>query len=81
MKVKKLRADLLVYLKMRNLTAKYDKQIRLLETDIRYKSLNFEKLNPKHIGLYSFRIDGKYRATCVKKGDMLEIIDINNHYN
>ncbi|MBI2330080.1 hypothetical protein HYU94_01705 [Candidatus Daviesbacteria bacterium] len=57
------------------------KQIKLLEENYKHPSLNTEKLEPKELGLYSFRIDHKYRAIfhILTTGE-IEIIDINDHY-
>ena len=69
------------YLKKRNLTAKFNKQKRLLEQNISHPSLNVELLEPTHLRFYSFRIDRKYRATFIfVSSGIIEVIDINNHY-
>ena len=74
--------DKLVKLAARyNLTKKLAKQMALFEENPHHPSLNTEKLKPKEFGLYSFRIDRKYRAIfhVLLTGD-IQIIDINNHY-
>jgi len=81
MSVKPLRIDLLTYLKKHNIKKKFDKQIKLFEENPRYPSLNTEILEPKHLKIYSFRIDKKYRAVFIfTTPDEIEIIDINDHY-
>lgn len=79
--VKPLRNDLLKYLTKRNLHKKFNKQIKLFEKNPRHPSLNTERLEPKHLTVYSFRIDRKYRAIFIFiEKDNVEIIDINDHY-
>ncbi|MDO8576025.1 MAG: plasmid stabilization protein [bacterium] len=81
MKVLPLRADQERFLKRRNLLRKYEKQKKLLEENIFHPSLNFELLEPKHMHIYSFRIDRKYRAVFIfVQSELIEIVDINNHY-
>lgn len=82
MTVKPLRPDLAAYLKTHNLAKKFNKQIALFTVNPRYPSLHTEKLEPKILNLYSFRIDRKYRAIFMLiNPDQIEIIDINDHYN
>ena len=81
MKILPLRKDLEAFLKRRNLAAKYKKQKKLLEENIFHPSLNFELLEPKHMHIYSFRLDRKYRAMFIFiSSELIEIVDINNHY-
>lgn len=69
------------YLKKHGLEAKFTKQKKLLEANIFHPSLNIELLEPKQLRIFSFRIDKKYRAIFIYFGlDVIEIIDINNHY-
>lgn len=65
-----------------NLEKKFNKQLRLLTENSRHPSLNTELLEPKKYGIYSFRIDIKFRALFVfhKKLNSLEIIAITKHY-
>ena len=81
MKVKPIRSKLIKYLEKRVLIGKFKKQINVLESNIQHPSLNTERLEPKELKLYSFRIDRKYRAifAFTKYGE-IEIIDINDHY-
>lgn len=44
------------------LVRKFEKQIKLLTVNPKHPSLNLELLEPKRHGIYSFRIDRKYRA-------------------
>jgi len=81
MLLKPLRADLLLYLKKRNLIRKWIKVSTLFVQDHRHPSLKFELLQPKWRGVFSFRIDKKYRALCfVAKGEIIEVFQITNHY-
>lgn len=85
MKVKPLRSGLKEYLKRHNLVRKFNKQLKMFMENPRYPSLQTEKLEPKSLNIYSFRIDRKYRAIFITTtSDELEteaeIIDINDHY-
>mgnify|MGYP001571641711 CR=1 FL=1 len=81
MRVKPLRKDLQRYLARHNLGNKFTKQLNLFLTDPGYPSLNTERIGTKHLEIYSFRIDRKYRAIFVYTPDgSIEIVDINNHY-
>ncbi len=80
MKIKKLREDLEKYLKKHQLEKKYQKAKRLFEENPFHPSLNTEILEPKHLKIYSFRIDKKYRAIFIYTNNEVEIITITNHY-
>jgi len=80
MKVKPLRHDLTEYLKKQNITTKFNKAKKLFEQNLRHPSLNTEILEPHHHGIYSFRIDRKYRALFFFDGELVEIFQITNHY-
>lgn len=77
-----LSEKLISKLNKHNLLSKYQKQINLLSTDPNYPSLNVELLEPKQYGIYSFRIDRKYRALFIFRPDFdsIEIINITLHY-
>lgn len=62
------------------LVKKFSKQKFIFEVNPSHPSLNTEKLEPKSIGLYSFRIDIKFRAIFRIKGGVVEIIHISKHY-
>ena len=63
------------------LADKFEKQKKLFELDPHHPSLHTEKLLPKHLNIYSFRIDRKWRAIfIVTRDNKAEIIDINLHY-
>jgi Txe/YoeB family toxin of Txe-Axe toxin-antitoxin module len=59
---------------------KYKKAKTLFENDILHPSLNLEILEPKHLKIYSFRIDLKYRAIFIIIANEAEIITITKHY-
>ncbi len=81
MKVKSLRKDLQKYLTRHTLTKKFNKQLKIFENNPKHPSLNTERLEPKHLKIYSFRIDRKYRVIFILIGsDIAEIVDINDHY-
>jgi plasmid maintenance system killer protein len=81
MRVNPLRKDLQKYLARHNLGNKFTKQLNLLLIDSAYPSLNTERIGTKHLEIYSFRIDRKYRAIFFYTQDgAIEIVDINNHY-
>lgn len=81
MQIKPLRADLKKVLKKKQLEKKFLKQKSLFENDSKHPSLNVEKLKPKDLNIYSFRVDRKWRAIFIIVGSEAEIIDINPHYH
>lgn len=81
MRVKLLRKDLQKYLVTRGLEKKFSKQLGLFKDNPKHPSLNTERLEPKNLKIYSFRIDRKYRAIFILVNpDESEIVDINDHY-
>ncbi len=62
------------------LIKKFEKQQRFFEANPFHPSLNTEKLEPKSVGLYSFRVDKKYRAIFRIRNGETEIIHITKHY-
>jgi len=70
-------------LKKYSLVKKYEKQIKLLESNLYHPSLKVELLEPKKLGIYSFRIDRKFRALFIfqKKGEVIEVLNVTVHYN
>ena len=82
MKIRPLKDKLQEYAISHSLQKKLVKQIQLFEQNPTHPSLNTEKLAPKEFGLYSFRIDRKYRAIFhILLSGEAEIIDINDHYH
>lgn len=81
MKIFPLHSGIFEYLKKRNLLKKFAKQKSLFEQNPFHPGLNTEPLEPKKMRIWSFRIDGKYRAIFIfREKDAIEIIDANNHY-
>jgi len=81
MKILPLHPELAVYLKKRNLENKFAKQKSRFQVNPFYPSLETELLEPRKMRIWSFRVDRKYRALFIfREKDVVEIIDINNHY-
>ncbi len=80
MRIKPINAKVEKQLRRLNLTKKFEKKIILFEANPSHPSLNTEKLEPKSVGLYSFRIDKKYRAIFRIHSGQAEIIHITKHY-
>lgn len=69
------------YLKTRKLEKKFEKQINLFKENPFYPGLRTELLEPRIMKIWSFRIDRKYRALFIfLEKDLIEIIDVNGHY-
>lgn len=59
---------------------KYKKQFTLLLKNIFHPSLNTEKLEPKHINIWSFKVDKKNRVLFTfKDSETLFFLDIGPH--
>ena len=80
MKIKPLKADIDKFLKKHQLGKKFRKAQELFEQNINHPSLNVEILEPKHLKVYSFKLDKKYQAIFVVKANEIEIITVTNHY-
>jgi len=81
MRILPLHSEIKEYLKKHNLEKKFDKQINLFQENPFYPSLETKILEPKQMRIWSFRIDYKYRAIFIfREKDLIEIIDVNNHY-
>ncbi len=81
MKILPVHPQIKDYLRSRNLTAKFAKQRILFEANFFHPSLHTELLAPRHLRIWSFRLDNKYRAIFIfRTRDTVEIIDVNNHY-
>lgn len=79
MEIKLLREDLEKFLQKHNLAKKWQKAKSLFEKDIRRSSLNTELLEPRWRGIYSFRLDKKYRALFFIADGKAEIFKITKH--
>ncbi|MEW6068647.1 MAG: hypothetical protein AB1610_10205 [Nitrospirota bacterium] len=81
MKILPLHPELKEYLRARHLEKKFEKQVNFFKENPFYPSLNTELLEPRRMKIWSFRIDRKYRALFIfRERDVIEIIDINDHY-
>ncbi len=80
MKIKLIRPDVLLYIKEHNLLAKWKKAKKFFETDVRHSALRMELLEPGWRGIYSFRLDPKYRALFFIDQGKAEVFRITNHY-
>ena len=81
MKILPLHPEIAGYLKQRELERKFEKQRLLFEHNPSHPGLETELLEPRHLRIWSFRIDRKYRAIFIfRDKGMVEIIDVNNHY-
>ena len=69
------------YLWAHGLKEKFAKQRALFEANPYHPGLNLELLEPKRLRYFSFRVYRKYRAIFIFLApDIIEIIDVNNHY-
>ena len=76
-----LREDIREYIKKHGLLRKWHKARSLFENNPSHPSLNTELLEPRHRGIYSFRIDIKYRALFICQSEsIVEIIAVTKHY-
>jgi Txe/YoeB family toxin of Txe-Axe toxin-antitoxin module len=80
MKITPLKNEIKKYLKKHQLEKKFRKAKELFEQDIYHPSLNVELLEPKHLKVYSFRLDRKYRAIFIVANGDAEILTVTNHY-
>lgn len=73
--------EILEYVENRRLLRTFQKQCRLFIVNSEHPSLHTEALEPKHLKIHSFRVTKKYRAIFIYRGpDVVEILDVNNHY-
>ena len=69
------------YLHRHGLERKFKKQLTLAENDLFHPGLKTERLEPRNLKLWSFRLDRKYRVIFMfREPNVIEIIDVNNHY-
>jgi Txe/YoeB family toxin of Txe-Axe toxin-antitoxin module len=69
------------YLKKHKLLKKFEKQKALFEENPFYPSLNSELLEPRHLKIWSFRVDKKYRAIFIfHDGKTAEVLKVTLHY-
>lgn len=82
-KILPLSTKILKLLQKHHLQKKFEKQLKLLEANPRHPSLHLELLEPKKYGIYSFRVDRKFRALFIFRPDQnsLEILNLTVHYH
>ena len=81
MEIKPLKPRLEKFLAEHQLNKKWKKAKNLFESDVRHPSLNVELLEPKWRGIFSFRLDKKYRALFfIDRNNQAEILQITKHY-
>ena len=82
MKILKVDSGIEEYLRKRGLVKKFKKQSRFLEQNPRHPGLRVELLEPKSQGIYSFRVDRKYRVLFIFREDRqaIEILTVTDHY-
>jgi len=80
MKIRPVESHTLRRIKKWRLEKKWAKAIFLFRSNPKHPSLNLELLEPKHRGVYSFRLDKKYRVLFFIDGGEIEIFQITNHY-
>ena len=81
MRILPLHSEIRDYLKKRRLEVKFVKQKELFEKNFFHPGLKTELLEPRELRIWSFRLDRKYRAVFIfRTKDIVEIIDVNNHY-
>ncbi|PIU03247.1 hypothetical protein COT44_04230 [Candidatus Shapirobacteria bacterium CG08_land_8_20_14_0_20_39_18] len=70
------------YLVKRGLKTKHQKQVKLLSQNLRHPGLHVERLEPKSLGFYSFRLDRQFRVIFVylPEENAIQIVDITDHY-
>ncbi|MBI3366581.1 hypothetical protein HY041_03065 [Candidatus Roizmanbacteria bacterium] len=69
-------------IKKYRLQKRFNKQLALFSQNPYYPSLHTELLEPKEYGIYSFRIDIRFRALFIYHDDRsgVEIINVTLHY-
>lgn len=78
MRVVEKSESILLYLRQRNLLQSYKKAKILLENgDL--QSVSFKKRQPKHLDLYYFQINRKYRAIGRFKRELFVVTEISDH--
>ena len=80
MKLKPLRNDLIEFLTKNRLEKKWQKISCLFENNHKHPSLHTELLEPHWRGIYSFRLDKKYRVLFFLTQREAEVFKITKHY-
>ena len=80
MQIKPLKKEVELFIGKYCLRRKWNKAKQLFETNIRHPSLHTELLEPHWRGIYSFRLDRKYRALFFITKGKAEVFKITKHY-
>ncbi len=80
MNFKPLKEEVKRYLAEHQLEKKFAKAQAMFVQDIQHPSLNVELLEPKHLRVYSFRVNRRYRAIFIVVGGEAEVLTVTNHY-
>lgn len=80
MRIKPLRKGIEGFINQHGLMRKWNKASKLFETNIRHPSLHTELLEPHWHGIYSFRLDRKYRALFFITEGRAEVFQVTKHY-
>ena len=80
MKIKAIRKDLEKLIKEQGMEKKWKKAKGLFEKNLRHPSLHVELLKPRWRGIYSFRLDKKYRSLFFITDGKAEVFQITKHY-
>ena len=80
MEIKIVDGEVYEYIKKHRLETKWKKVLSIFPSNPRYPSLHTEILEPKHRGIFSLRIDHKFRALFVVKNGFCLVFKITNHY-
>jgi len=69
-------------IKRHRLEKQFNKQLKLLSQNPKHPSLHVELLEPKSCGIYSLRMNIKFRALFIFRDDKkaIEILNITVHY-
>lgn len=73
---------LTTYLERRGLQKKVVKQSTLFSANPKHPGLRVERLEPREAGIYSFRLNKKYRVlfSFIPEAEAIQILDITDHY-
>ena len=80
MRIKRINDRVLGQARHFNVEAKLKKQVLLFLYNPWHPGLHTEKLEPKNVGLYSFRLDKQFRAIFRIRDGAAEILKISKHY-
>lgn len=81
MQIKPLNSEVQKTLNKYTLWKKFKKQQTYFETNPFHPGLHTKKLEPHDVGLYSFRLDKKFRVIFRIRDDQAEILLVTNHYH